>query len=56
MINFKFIQRYKRVPYNIDIMQKSACLVVNPIMVDNFGFFFNSTKVGQVLDLMMVLS
>ena len=37
----KIIKRYKRVVYNMDIMRQSACPVVNPIMVDSYGFFFN---------------
>ena len=33
--------------YNMDIMQHSACLVINPIMVYSYGFLFNCTMVGQ---------
>ena len=33
----KSINRYKRVGYNMDIMQQSECLVVNPITVDSYG-------------------
>ena len=29
----KIIKRYKKVGYNLDIMQQSLCLVVNPITV-----------------------
>ena len=43
----KITKRYKRVGYNMDIMRQSACLVVNPITVDSYGFFFNCTTVGQ---------
>ena len=35
----------------MDIMRQSACLVVNPITVDSYGFFFNCTMVGQASDL-----
>ena len=31
----------------MDIMRQSACLVVNPITVDSYGFLFNCTTVGQ---------
>ena len=48
----KIIKRYKRVGYNMDIMRQSACLVVNPIMVDSYLFLFNCTTVGQASDLM----
>ena len=30
----KLINRYKRIGYSLDIMQQTACLVVNPIIVD----------------------
>ena len=39
----------------MDIMRQSACLVVNPITVDSYGFLFYRTKVGQASDLMMAL-
>ena len=29
---FKKIKKYKKMGYNMNIMQQSACLVVNPIM------------------------
>ena len=31
----------------MDIMRQSACLVVNPIMVYSYAFFFHRTTVGQ---------
>ena len=37
----KIIVRYKRIGYNINIMQQSACLVFNPITVNNFASLFN---------------
>ena len=39
----KIIVRYKRIGYNINIMRQSACLVVNPITVNNFASLFNCT-------------
>ena len=30
----KIIMRYKRIGFNVDVMRQSACLVVNPIMVN----------------------
>ena len=33
--------RYKRIGYNINIMRQSACLVFNPITVNNFASLFN---------------
>ena len=43
----KIIVRYKRIAYNINIMRQSACLVFNPITVNNFAFLFNCTPVGR---------
>ena len=49
----KFIVRYKRIGYNINIMRQSACLVFNPITVNNFASLFNCTPVGRASDSMM---
>ena len=38
---------YKRIGYNINIMRQSACLVLNPITVNNFASLFNCTLVGR---------
>ena len=40
--------------YNINVLQQTACLVVNPITVGNFAFLFNCTPVGRTSDSMMV--
>ena len=37
----KIVKCYIRVGYNLDTMQQSACLVLNPIMVYSYGFLFN---------------
>ena len=44
------IVRYKRIGYNINIMRQSACLVFNPITVNNFASLFNCTPVGRASD------
>ena len=49
----KVIICYKRIGYNINIMQQSACLVFNPITVNNFASLFNCKPVGRVSDSMM---
>ena len=49
----KIIMCYKRVGYNISIMRQSACLVVNPITVNNFASLFNCTPVGRASDSVM---
>ena len=48
----KIVLRYKRIGYSINIMRQSACLVVNPIMVNNFASLFNCMPVGQASDSM----
>ena len=50
----KIISHYKKIGYNINVLQQTACLVVNPITVSNFAFLFNCTPVGRNADSMMV--
>ena len=49
----KIIVHYKHIGYNINIMRQSACLVFNPITVNNFASLFNCTPVGRASDSMM---
>ena len=49
----KIISHYKMIGYNINVLQQTACLVVNPIMVGNFAFLFNCKPVGRTSDSMM---
>ena len=37
----------------VNIMRQSACLVFNPITVNNFASLFNCTPVGRASDSMM---
>ena len=34
------IVRYKNIGYNIDVLRQTACLVVDPIKVNNFAYLF----------------
>ena len=52
----KIVKRYRRVGYNLDIMQQSACLVLNTITVYSYGFLFNCMTVGQASDSMTALT
>ena len=52
----KTISHYKKIRYNINVLQQTACLVVNPITVRNFAFLFNCTQVGRTLNSMTVLT
>ena len=42
----KIIFHYKTIGYNVNALQQTAFLVVNPIKVGNFAFLFNCTPVG----------
>ena len=48
-----FITPYRRIGYNSNVMRQSACLVFNPVMVDNYAAFLNCSPMGQVSDSMM---
>ena len=37
----KIISLYKKIGYNINVLQQTACLVVNRITVGNFALLFN---------------
>ena len=50
----KIISHYKKIDYTINVLQQTACLVVNLITVGNFAFLFNCTPVGRTSDSMMV--
>ena len=50
----KIISHYKKIGYNINVLQHTACLVVNPISVGNFAFLFNCTPVGWTSDSLVV--
>ena len=49
----KIIMRYKRIGYNLNEMQQSACLVINPITVDGYATLFNCTPVDRASDSIM---
>ena len=42
--------------YDLNVMRQSACLVFNPITVDNYAAFFSCTPVGRASDSMMTPS
>ena len=46
----KIVVRYKKIGYNINVMRRTACLVVNPIKVNGFAYLFNCTTVGRTSD------
>ena len=50
----KIIIRHKRISYYLNVTRQSACLVINPITVDNFIALFDCTPVDRASDSMMV--
>ena len=46
----KLINRYKKIGYSLDIMRQTACLVVNPIIVDGYGSLFNCLTAVRASD------
>ena len=46
----KLFNRYKRIGYSLDIMRQTACLVVNPIIVDGYASLFNCTTAVRASD------
>ena len=49
----KIITSYRHIGYTLNVMRQSACLVLNPIMVDHYAAFFNCTLVGRASVSMM---
>ena len=43
------IIRHKRISYDLNVMLQSACLVINPITVDNCVALCNCTPVDRIL-------
>ena len=37
MYELSLISHYKEIGFNINVLQQTACLIVNPIMVGNFA-------------------
>ena len=50
----KIISHYKKIGYNINVLQQTVCLVVSPIRAGNFAFLFNYTLVGLTSGFMLV--
>ena len=46
----KLINCYKRIGYSLDIMQRTACLVINPVTVDGYALLFNCKAVVRASD------
>ena len=46
----KIISHHKKIGYSVNVLQQTACLVVNPVTVGSFAFFFNCVPVGRTSD------
>ena len=52
----KLNNRYLRIGYSLDIIQQTACLVVNPIIVDGYASLLNCTTAIRASDSMTASS
>ena len=50
----KIISHYKKISYNVNVLQQILCLVVNPITVGIFAFVFNCMPVDRTSDSLIV--
>ena len=48
----KIIMRNKRIGFNLNVMQQSACLIINPITVDGYAALLNCTPVDRAFSLL----
>ena len=48
------VSNYRGIGYEINVLQRTACLVVGPIRVGNFAFLFGCTPVGRALGSVVV--
>ena len=44
---------HKSIGYDLNVMGQSACLVINPMTVDNVAALFNCTSMDRASDTMM---
>ena len=49
----KIISYYKKIGYTTNVLLQTACLVINPLAVDNIAFLFHCSPAGQTSDSMM---
>ena len=53
---FRKLNRYERIGYSLDIMLQTACIVVNPVIVDGYASLFNCTMAVWASDSMTTSS
>ena len=52
----QILSHYKKIGYNSNALQQTACLVANPITVGNIALLSNYTLVSQTSDSMTILT
>ena len=52
LVSWNFILRYIKIGYNINVIRQTACMVVNPVTVNNFASLFGCTPAGRASDSM----
>ena len=50
----KLINHYNRIGYNPYVMRQTACIVINPTLVDSYASLFNCTTADRATDSMTV--
>ena len=50
------ISHFKLIGYSINVLQQTACKVVNPVTIGSFAFLFYCTMVGGASDSVVVLT
>ena len=46
----KIVSCYKTICYSMNVMQQTACMVVGPVMVENFASSFNHMMLSWATD------
>ena len=49
----KKVIHHKRISYDLNVIRQSACLLINPITVNNFAALFNCMSVDRGSESMM---
>ena len=49
----KIVMHHKCIGYDLHVMRQYACIVINPIMVDNFAVLLNCAPLDRASDSLM---
>ena len=56
LLIIKIISYCKKNGYNINVLQQTACMVVNPITYSSFAFILNCMPIGRNSESVMALT